>query len=833
MHLRDIASRLRVSDVDHLGLERLLDSLSLEGVLSARPGPRFELREGVGYTVGGDVGGAAPRTDRAERDGDRRERRASSAEREGVLTVHPRGFGFVASLGPGNVGDDVFVPPDAMGGALHGDKVRVRVRARSARGAEGEVVSIIERGIKRVAGTLHRRGRSAWLEPDDTRVRGPIVLPRAIDSEGSGGNSGNDGDAVVVAITRWPESRDENPEGRIEQVLGRPGELSVEAAKILVLEGVGEPHTELAVAEAEAFGQEVPESMRSGRTDLRHLPLPTIDPEDARDHDDAVWVERTPGGGYRAWIAIADVSTYVTPRTAIDDEAKARGCSIYLPDRAIPMLPRALSSNLCSLLPGVDRLCLCVEAELDAGGHVIDRRILRGIMRSRAKLTYGGVARALGLSAEARQEPAAEEMVEGLRVAHDLSKALRAQRMNRGALDFELPEAKVVLHEQTREPIDVVRRAEDPGVRKAYQLIEELMLLANEIVARWCMERDVPTIFRVHAPPDEKKLDRFAAMCESLSIDFDIEDTRDPKKLGDLLKSFKDHPLAPVLNSLLLRSMKQATYDTANIGHFGLASKAYLHFTSPIRRYPDLIVHRVIHQVLTEGEPRRDDKTRERLAEAALASSIAERRAMEVERAIVDLYRAFLMKSHIGERFEGTVTAVVGSGIFVQLDAPFVDVLIRLEDLGHDHWEIDDDALRVIAVRSGDVVALGDRLLVEIVDAAILRRTVYARRVGGSEAKEGAGGARPMPKRDPRGKPDNRGKRDNRGAPQAASSERGPQRRGDGRKPAPAGRPVRGKASANAGNQGGRPGKPAKAGPGKNKPSKGGSGANSKKRRGR
>ncbi len=735
MHAREIASRLRVSDVDYLGLERLLDSLSLEGVLSSRPGPRFELNAPVGERP-----------------------RSRDAEREGLLTVHPRGFGFVASLGSGAAGDDVFVPPDAMGGAMHGDRVRVRVRGRSARGAEGEVVAILERGIKRVAGTLRRKGRSAWLEPDDTRMRGPIVLPRAIDATGSDGNSGNDGDAVVVAITRWPETHGENPEGRIEQVLGRPGELSVEVAKIVVLEGVGEAHSEQAVAEAEAFGEEVPEAMKLGRTDLRHLPLPTIDPEDARDHDDAVWVERTDEGGYRAWIAIADVSTYVTPGTAIDDEAKERGCSVYLPDRAIPMLPRALSSNLCSLLPGVDRLCLCVEVELDAGGHVLRSRMVRGLMRSRAKLTYGGVARALGLSAEARHEPEADAMVEGLRVANELSRALRTQRMKRGALDFDLPEAKVILHEETREPTDVVRRAEDPGIRKAYQLIEELMLLANEVVARWCLERDIPTIYRVHPPPDEKKLDRFAAMCESLSIDFDIEDTRDPKKLGDLLKSFSDHPLAPVLNSLLLRSMKQATYDTVNVGHFGLASKAYLHFTSPIRRYPDLVVHRVIHQVLLEGEPRRDDKTRERLAEAALASSIAERRAMEVERAVVDLYRAFLMKSRIGERFHGTVTAVVGSGLFVQLDAPFVDVLVRLEDLGHDHWDVDDDALRVVAARSGDVVALGDRLHVEVTDAAILRRTVYARRVGG-EAKgiaraEETRGARPRSPHPPhRGKP--------------------------------------------------------------------------------
>jgi ribonuclease R len=723
MHVREIASRLRVSEVDHLGLERLLDNLSLEGVLTARPGPRFRLNA---------TDGSGPREER---------QRSRDAEREGLLTVHPRGFGFVASLSPGTSGDDVFVPPDALGAALHGDKVRVRVRARSARGAEGEIVAVLERGIKRVAGTLHRKGKSAWLEPDDTRMRGPIVLPRGIDAVGAEGNSGNDGDAVVVAITRWPETRDENPEGRIESVLGRPGELSVEVAKILVLEGVGEPHSEKAAEEAAAFGEEVPEVMKAGRTDLRHIPLPTIDPEDARDHDDAVWVERTPGGGYRAWIAIADVSTYVTPGSAIDDEAKDRGCSVYLPDRAIPMLPRALSSNLCSLLPGVDRLCLCVEAELDDGGHVTSSRILRGVMKSRAKLTYGGVARALGLSSEARVEPEAQAMAPGLRDAYELSRALRAQRMKRGALDFELPEAKVVLHEESREPIDVARRAEDTGVRKAYQLIEELMLLANEIVARWFQGRDVPTIYRVHAPPDEQKLDRFARMCESLSIQFEMEDTRDPKKLGDLLKSFADHPLAPVLNSLLLRSMKQATYDVANIGHFGLASKAYLHFTSPIRRYPDLIVHRGVHQALTEGTPRRDEGFRQKLAEAALASSIAERRAMEVERAVVDLYRTFLMRSRIGERFNGTVTAVVGSGVFVALDSPFVDVLIRLEDLGRDHWEIDDDALRVVATRSGDVVALGDRLLVEIIDAAILRRTVYGKRVG-DEAGDGAGLAR-------------------------------------------------------------------------------------------
>ncbi|HEX8794581.1 MAG TPA: ribonuclease R [Polyangiaceae bacterium] len=731
MHTREIARRLRVSEVDYLGLQRLLDDLSFEGVLARRPGQRFKI---------------APRTAQAR-----------GAEREGLLTVHPRGFGFVASLDA--AGDDVFVPPEALAGAMHGDRVKVRVRSRGARGPEGEITAVVERGLKRVAGTLRRKGKSAWLEPDDTRVRGPIVLPRAMDVAGPEGNSGNDGDAVVIRITRWPETPDENPEGALETVLGRPGELSVEAAKILVLEGIEEHHSDRAVSEAEAFGAEVPEAMKEGREDLRHVPLPTIDPEDARDHDDAVWVERTDRGGYRAWIAIADVSTYVTPKTALDDEAKARGCSIYLPDRAIPMLPRALSSNLCSLLPDVDRLCLCAEVELDAGGNPIKSRLIRGVMRSRAKLTYGGVARALGLSAEAKREPAADAMVEGLRVAYELSRHLRARRMKRGALDFELPEAKVVLHEETREPIDVQRRAQDLGVKKAYQLIEELMLLGNETVARFFQERDIPTIYRVHAPPDEQKLDRFAAMCDSLGIDFDPEDTRDPKKLGDLLKSFADHPLAPVLNSLLLRSMKQATYDVANVGHFGLASKAYLHFTSPIRRYPDLVDHRLVHQVLLNHDPRRDPAAREKLADAALASSIAERRAMEVERAIVDLYRTFMMKDRVGERFEGTVTAVVGSGMFVQLDAPFVDVLVRLEDMGGDaRWEIDDDGLRIVAARSGDVVALGDRVEVEITDAAILRRTVYAKRLGGEGRGKGRGRDRDRGRKGRQPPPPQRGK---------------------------------------------------------------------------
>ena len=713
LHPREIARELEVPEASFQALENVLDDMVAQGELGARPGNKYKPRGRNGRREGGG----------------RRE------EREGTLSVNARGFGFVSS--PGALGDDVFIPREAMKGAMHGDKVIVSVGARGSRGVEGEIQSIVSHGTKRVAGVLRRRGRSAWLEPDDQRVRGPIPLPSDLDTSGPEGNSGKDGDAVIVTITRWPELPDETPVGKLEAVLGTPGELRVEAAKILAMANVEEVHSPEAVAEAEAYGAEVPAEMLEGRLDLTHLPLPTIDPEDARDHDDAVWVERTDDGGYRAWIAIADVSSYVRPGTHLDSEAMARGCSIYLPDRAIPMLPRALSSNLCSLLPDVIRLCLCVEVELDGGGHTRKARIHRAYMKSQAKLTYGGVARALGFTPEPPRDPKAEELIDGLRVAAELSRILRSRRMKRGALDFDLPEAKIILDEKGH-PTDVQKRAQDPGMKKAYSLIEELMLLANETVAEWLVAEGVPTIFRVHAAPDPKKLANLVTMCEALGVPFDLEDAEDPKKLSKILRSFADHPQVNVLNMLLLRAMKQAAYDTTNIGHFGLASKAYLHFTSPIRRYPDLVVHRSTHDEVLGESRHKGTKAAEKLGEAAIAASTAERRAMEIERDVVDLYRAVMMRDHLGERYEATVTGLVGSGVFCQIDSPFVDVLVRLEDLGADRWELDEETMRVVAPRSGDALGLGDGIVVEIVDAQVLRRTVYGRRVA-SITEDGRG----------------------------------------------------------------------------------------------
>jgi ribonuclease R len=265
-------------------------------------------------------------------------------------------------------------------------------------------------------------------------------------------------------------------------------------------------------------------------------------------------------------------------------------------------------------------------------------------------------------------------------------------------------------------------------------------------VAKWLSDKQIPTIYRVHAPPDEKKLLKLATMCEALGVEFDMSEAQDPKKLSAILKKFASHPNAQVLNMLLLRSMKQATYDVTNVGHFGLASKQYLHFTSPIRRYPDLVVHRSVHSEVQGDRGARSEEAKAKLAEAALAASTAERKAMEVEREVVDLYRAVLMRDKIGERFEGTVTGMVGSGVFVALDSPFVDVLVRLEDLGGERYELDDDGLRAVASRSGDVVSLGDRMMVEVIDVAILRRSVYGRRVGREGERDDGGERRPRRK---------------------------------------------------------------------------------------
>jgi ribonuclease R len=704
VHARELATKLGVVEASFHRLEELLEQLTIDGSIRRLGGHRF----------------AAVTPDAKQRE-----------SWEGMLTVNPRGFGFVAAAGH----DDVFIPPDAIGSALHGDKVVVTVVNRSSRGLDGRISAVVARRSKRIAGTIRYRGKHTWFEPDDTRLRGPILLPElsgklrgAPSAEEEGSKlTANDGDAAIIELIRFPETPDETLEGRLVAVLGIPGDPNTEVAKILLREQIVEEHPADAMQEAEAMAARLQVLPTKSRRDLRDVPLPTIDPKDARDHDDAIWVEKR-GDGYRAYIAIADVSEYVVEGTALDREARARGCTIYLPDRAIPMVPSALAADLCSLLPDRDRLCLCVIADIDKQGQVITFEIVEGIMRSAAMLTYEGVAMALGYVEQGPRSRQAEAMRPGLRHLDELSKRLRKARMSRGALDLDLPEAHVLLDEETGAPEDVVRRAKDPGIKHAYEMVEELMLLANELVAEWLSAQKSVAIYRVHSTPDPEKLERVARIAKTMGLEIDPEVLKEPQGLGRWLRKIAEHPKKPVLEMLTLRSLKQAVYDIVNIGHFGLASDAYLHFTSPIRRYPDLVVHRLVKKILRGGKPTSTVDEVEAIRSAATESSQRERASMMVEREVVDLYRTLLMVNRVGETYEGVVTGVTGTGVYVALDDPFVDVLVRFENLGTDEYQLTEDELAVVGTRSGDRIELGQRLTVIIEEASILRRITLARR---------------------------------------------------------------------------------------------------------
>jgi ribonuclease R len=651
----------------------------------------------------------------------------------GWLAMTPRGFGFVTP----DEGGEVFVSPRGLGPALHGDRVRVKITP-TIKGFEGAVVEVIARGLQRVAGTLVRTHGHLYIQPGDPRLPPTFVVEGALPLETRPGLE------VVAQLTRWPSREGELPHARVLRAMGPRGSAAVEVEKIRIRDGISEEFPEDVLSEALGFPAVVDPLEVARREDLRGIALLTIDPKDARDHDDAVWAERTKDG-FRVVVAVADVSHYVRVGTAIDREALGRGCSIYLPDRAIPMLPPELSSNLASLVPDEDRLMLGVEVHLGKTGLVRSYRFVEAAMRSRARLTYEQAARTLGLTDAGEISPEAEAHKPLLETLLEISKLLRARRNKRGALGFELPEAKVLLDEHG-EPRDVVEQKGDPGVKRAYELIEDLMLLANETVAEHLAKQGLPAIYRVHGKPDAGKIAQFSAVAEALGLfrgagpkglDFESDEGPSPKELQAVLHRIAGTPLEGVLGYLLLRSMQQASYQVDDIGHFALAARHYLHFTSPIRRYPDLAVHRIV-RALAQGENLEGDALRRRLVPQAVQSSRMERRAMQIEREVQAIYRCILMKKRVGEEIEGEVTGVAEHGVVVMLDSPFVEVKVPIDRVGEDYFELDRLGIALVGSRSGRRVALADRVRVRIDDASIERREITATLLaGGSEGRPG------------------------------------------------------------------------------------------------
>jgi ribonuclease R len=675
----------------------------------------------------------------------------AAAERLGTLRVSAAGRGGEERglvLLDDAAEEPVYCDGDDMAEAIDGDRVALVLSAGRGR-ARGRVVRVVERVRRRVTGFVE--GPPWRLRPDDPRLAArPITI--ALDGDGVGRATleswaqAQPRPLVAAEIVAYPVAAGAPLQVVVTRALGQAGELTTEVARVLVEQGVVEPFAAAVCAEAEALPDHVRRADLVDRVDLRDRPFVTIDPETARDFDDAVAMEAGPGGTTRVWVAVADVSHYVSAGTPLDEEARRRGCSVYLPDRAIPMLPTALSAGICSLLPQQDRLALVVRLDVDAAGAVVESDCMAAVIHSRARLDYAGAAAALAGELHGRREAYREHLPQ-LHALRRVAEALRARRMARGSLDLDLPEPKVVLDADDPALIrDIVISRQDPGVRQTYGLIEELMLAANEAVAQRFLRAQQPTLWRVHPTPRLEALQQLAQWLASYGVALPGAAPTAALREGDearvtasaarwlqrTLRAVGQHRAGRALTYLVLRSLKQACYRAEHQGHFGLASAAYLHFTSPIRRYPDLIVHRQVKaQLRAAGKPAGGRHVAAaaagydvaELREMAAASSARERAALDVTRQVQGLYGARLLRERIGDEVEGQITGVMAFGVFVALDQPAVDGLVHVEQLP-ERMLFDAERLRLDAPGSGRALALGDRVRVRVIDTDLRRGQV-------------------------------------------------------------------------------------------------------------
>jgi ribonuclease R len=619
-------------------------------------------------------------------------------------------------------GDGMLLPDDAsapihlsaheMREVMHGDRVAVRIEGPRFRGKpQGSIVEVLERRTREVVGRLQVDSGLTYLVADNPRFTHRVLVPESQRGEAEPGQ------IVIVEITR-PPSRNAQPVGRVSRVLGEHGAPGMETEIAIHSHGLPFEFPDAVVAEAAAYGARIPQDAIAGREDLRDIELVTIDGEDARDYDDAVYCERTRGGGWRVIVAIADVGHYVRPGSALDVEARERGTSVYFPNRVIPMLPEALSNGLCSLVPHEDRLCLCCELRVNDAGHITRSRFFEGVMRSAARLTYREVGEFLARP-EGRHEPRLEALRERLLALHGVYRSFTRERSGRGALELDTPELKLKFDEQGR----VAALVEYPR-NDAHRLIEECMIAANIAAARFLDRHRVPTLYRVHGLPEIDRLETLRQFLREFGLWLPPAEEVKPEHLRDLLAKIGDRPDALLISTAVIRSMPQAVYQPGNIGHFGLALEHYAHFTSPIRRYPDLVVHRGIRQVLQEGDPLALVDWHGAFPVLGQDCSFRERRADEAPRGAVGWLKCYYMQERIGEEFDGIVSGVVDFGLFVQLDGLQVDGLLHVSALGQDYFTRDRSGYRIVGRSSGRVFKLGDRLRVRVTNVSLDDRRV-------------------------------------------------------------------------------------------------------------
>ncbi len=634
---------------------------------------------------------------------------------EGTLRVFPSGR---SDIRPDDGGRPVKVHRLDRGSGVDGDHVRFHAWD-DWDGEHGRVETVVDRGRERITGRLIAVGSAFLLEADDPRLPGPIDVTEAADAR--------PGEAVVARIQQWPQHPDDGLQVTVSHRLGDPQDPRTEVRKLLIMEDIAEKHSSELLADVAQLAVDAADPAASGRTDLRGLDFYTIDPGDARDFDDAVCVEPH-AEGWRLHVAVADVSHYITAGSVGDQEAQQRALSVYLPDRAIHMLPPTLATDICSLAPGDDRLAMVVSMTVDAEGEVDAEEVCAAVIRSRERLTYEGVARVL--AGRSDQEGASNAWRQELGLLTAVAGALRQRRMRRGGLDLDLPEAHVVLDEDDPLAVRDVRPSKpDRFIQEAYRLIEECMVAANEAVGRFCAGRDIPVPWRVHETPSTERLREFVTLARELGIKLRIKGGPTPQTFQKALHAIGDHPAKNPLQIGILRCLSQAAYDATNVGHFALAAPAYLHFTSPIRRYPDLITHRVVKRSLAQsGDFGGDDPApfpeSATIRQIAVRCSEAERRAAVVERSVVDMYRAWVMRERVGDVFDATVTGVMAFGLFVQVGEPFVEGLIKREALGPDHWDLSEGGAYLVGARTGRRYGLGEPLRVRLVDSSVVRRQI-------------------------------------------------------------------------------------------------------------
>jgi ribonuclease R len=618
----------------------------------------------------------------------------------GRIHGHADGYGFLVPDDK-NV-PDIYLNRREMRRVMHGDRVMVRLDRKQRNRVEAHIAQVVERAHKRVIGTYDTIEGKGYLIPMDQRIAGAIPLAGSVRAE--------KGQVVAAEITRYGTALSP-PEGELRQVLGSPDDPEVQARSVMFRYDLTSKFPEAVYREITTATFDVSAEDVAGRADLRTLPIVTIDGETARDFDDAVFARRLEDR-YELFVSIADVAHYLKPDTALDQEAYARATSVYFPDRAIPMLPEALSNGICSLNPQEDRLTKTVCMTIDRRGEIVTSRFFDSVIRSRARMTYTEVRKIL-----VDRDPALcalyTDLVEPFKLMEEIALLLYERRRSRGNLDFDLPEAEIILDLQGM-PENIVRAERNI----AHRIIEEFMIAANEAVARRLTENELPLLYRVHEGPDQEALEAIAPFLLSLGYRLPSKQERiAPIEIQKLLESTRGKPEERVVNRVLLRSMKQAIYQPENIGHFGLASTCYTHFTSPIRRYPDLIVHRMLDLALAgpKLKPNQREDLFRYLQEAGAHTSERERHAMDAEREMVDLKKAQFMMQKIGEEFSGFINGLANFGFFVELDAYFIEGLVKLSSLTDDDYDYYEKEYIIKGRRRGRKFRLGDNVRVKVV----------------------------------------------------------------------------------------------------------------------